>query len=224
MVRMFYILCISSLLAGCGVFGLCVRQWYRADARRETLLQTPGVVQRCAEKAGERAHEDVERVSPLVAQAEIFACCLNPPRLAEENVLETPPVIEGKREPPVSVPPVRPAAPSARFTLHATSFYPSQPGRSMALIAEVGSLEGNERWVKEGSQVGHFVIHEIRQGAVVYRDGDQLREMTVDVAAAPKSLVRDIRPGFRTASAAVEGAGVVAPTSAGPNIVTLIGN
>jgi hypothetical protein len=94
----------------------------------------------------------------------------------------------------------------------------------MALISEVGAAEDSERWVKEGSRVGHFIIHEIRQGAIIYRDGNQLREMTVDVAAAPRSLVRDIRPGSRTASAAVEGHGVVAPTSAGPNIVTLVGN
>jgi len=78
----------------------------------------------------------------------------------------------------------------------------------MALISEVGSLDGSERWVKEGSQVGHFVIHEIRQGAIVYRDGDQLREMVVDIAAGSRSLVRDIRPGSRTASAAVEGLGL----------------
>lgn len=224
MVRLFYIVGIASLLASCGVFGLCVRQWYRVDPQRETLLQAPGAVQRYAENAGKRALEGEERVSPLVAQAELFASYLNPPRLVDEKTQETPPVVEGKWEPPVSVPPVRPAAASAKFTLLATSFCPSQPGRSMALISEVGSLEGNERWVKEGAQVGHFVIHEIRRGAIVYREGDQLREMTVDVAAAPRSLVRDIRPGSRTASAAIEGLGVVAPTSAGPNIVTLIGN
>jgi hypothetical protein len=52
----------------------------------------------------------------------------------------------------------------------------------MALISEVGSLEGNGRWVKEGTQVGHFVIHEIRKGMIVYRDGEQLREMAVEHA------------------------------------------
>jgi len=224
MVRSFYIAGIVSLLATCGVFGLWARQRYLADPQRETLLQAPSAVQRNAEKVGERAHEDAEQVSPLVAQTDIFASYLNPARPGEERILETPPVVETKLEPPAPMPLVRPAAASAKFTLRATSFYSSQPGRSMALIAEVGSAEGSERWIKEGSQVGHFVIHEIRQGAIVYRDGDQLREMTVDVAAGPRSLVRDIRPGTRTASAAIEGPGVVVPTSAGPNIVPLIGN
>ena len=41
----------------------------------------------------------------------------------------------------------------------------------MALIAELGAADGSERWVKEGVRLGHFVIHEIRRGAIVYRDG-----------------------------------------------------
>jgi len=170
MVRLFYIVGISSLLASCGVFALCARQWYQADPQHETLLRAAGAVQRYAENVGERAQEDAEQVSPLVAQAEIFASCLNPPRPGEERILETPPVVETKWEPPVPMPPVRPTAPLAKFTLLATSFCPSQPGRSMALISEVGSLEGNERWVKEGAQVGHFVIHEEIMGTDTYFD------------------------------------------------------
>ncbi len=70
----------------------------------------------------------------------------------------------------------------------------------MALVAEVG---GSERWVKEGAQVGHFVIGEIRRGSISYRDGDQVRQMSVEPASSPPSLVRDIRPGVRQVSAAV---------------------
>ena len=149
------------------------------------------------------ANSCVQSTPPLIVQAEAFASHLRPPEAQEIPTSEAP---AARLNQPVPL--IRPAAASAKFTLRATSVYPSQPRRSMALISEVGSLEGNERWVKEGSHVGHFVIHEIRQGAVVYRDGDQLCEMTVDVAAAPRRLVRDIRPGSRTASAAVEGLGL----------------
>ncbi len=72
----------------------------------------------------------------------------------------------------------------------------------MALIAEAGSAEGSERWVKEGSQLGHFVIEEIRRGSIIYRDGDQVREMAVERGLSLPRLVRDIRPGTRQVSAA----------------------
>lgn len=87
----------------------------------------------------------------------------------------------------------------------------------MALISETGSAEGNERWVKEGTQLGHFVIQEIRRGAIVYRDGDNLREMAVEHSASPPGIVRDIRPGSRRVSAA----DTVIPISTGPNSIEI---
>lgn len=63
----------------------------------------------------------------------------------------------------------------------------------MALISEPGLGGGLERWVKEGDQVGHFVIHEIRRGVVVARSGDRLQEMTVEPVKAERGLVRGTR-------------------------------
>jgi hypothetical protein len=114
-------------------------------------------------------------------------------------------------------PAIRPAAPSAKFTLHGTSYYPNQPRRSMALICEAGSVEGSERWVKEGAQVGHFVIQEIRHNAIVCRDGEQLREIAVEQTGRLPGIVRDVRPGARQVGAAVAGVDAVRPTPAGPN-------
>jgi hypothetical protein len=93
----------------------------------------------------------------------------------------------------------------------------------MALISEIGSAEGEERWVKEGAQLGHFVIHEIRKGMIVYRDGEQLREMAVEHGASVPSIVRDARPGSRKVSTAVDDAGIVAPAPAGPNSIRITG-
>jgi hypothetical protein len=47
-----------------------------------------------------------------------------------------------------------------------------------------------------GSQVGHFVIHEIRHGAIVYRDGDNLQEMAIEpslVQAPAPAPARSVR-------------------------------
>jgi hypothetical protein len=115
------------------------------------------------------------------------------------------------------VPPIRLATPSAKFKLHGTSYYPNQPDRSMALIGEVGGAEGSERWVKEGAQLGHFVIHEIGRGAIVYRNGEDLREMAVERSASLPSLVRDLRPGSLKVSAAMDGGGPILSAPAGPN-------
>ncbi len=70
----------------------------------------------------------------------------------------------------------------------------------MALVVDVG---GSERWVKEGAQVGHFVIGAIRRGSISYRNGDQVRQMTVEPASSLPNIVRDTRPGVRQVSAAV---------------------
>ncbi len=72
----------------------------------------------------------------------------------------------------------------------------------MALIAEAGAAEGSERWVKEGSQLGHFVVQEIRRGSITYRDGNNVREMRVEPATSLPNLVRGVRPGARQVSAA----------------------
>jgi hypothetical protein len=110
-----------------------------------------------------------------------------------------------------------------KFRLCATSYYPNQPGRSMALIGELDAAEGNERWVKEGTQVGHFIIHEIRRGVIVYRDGDNLREMAVERRASLPSIVRDLRPGSVRVSAAIGITDNVTPVLAGPNAIEITG-
>lgn len=151
--------------------------------------------------------------SPLVAQAEIFSRLLNPSEVPESR----PPVPTEVPKFSLPSPPVRPSVASTNFRLCGTSCCPNQPGKSMALIAEVGAVEGGERWVKEGAEIGHFVIHEIRQDGIVYRDGGQLREMVVESIAAPTSIVQDVRRGSGRGVAAARDAAVPLPTPAEPN-------
>ena len=87
------------------------------------------------------------------------------------------------------------------FKVVATSFYAERPEKSMALIVDPGDPD-NGRWVKEGAQIGHFVVHEIRRGAVVLRDGERLEELVVERRPTKRSLVRDVRPA-REVSAAI---------------------
>ncbi len=222
MVRLLYIVGISSVLASCGVFGLCAWKRGQVDPRCEAFLRGPSAVQRFLESAGERVEEGEREVPPLVAQARLLEACLNPPKPVAEKVPEVVGA-EGKREVSEAAPAVRPVAPSVTFKLHGTSCYPNQPDRSMALISEAGYAQGEERWVKEGTQLGHFVIHEIRKGMIVYRDGDQLREMTVERGASVPSLVRDMRSGSRQISGDMGVPSMTAPVPAGPNSAEIAG-
>lgn len=89
----------------------------------------------------------------------------------------------------------------------------------MALISETGSEKDTGRWVKEGAQLGQFVIHEIRRGVVIYRDGDQLREMAVEHGMSVPGLVRDTRSGSRQVSNAADDLTSALSSPAGPNNV-----
>jgi len=213
MVRAFYILGICMLLTDGGVLALWLSGRGKVDREIAEFLNRPGAIQRFSARGGEpevRSAED----SPLVVQAKLLASILDPPKspgtptLAVSTVSSVPPA-----------PPVRPAAPSVRFRLCGTSYYPNEPKRSMALISEPGSPEGEERWVKEGTQLGHFVIHEIRRGMIVCRDGDQLREMAVEHGASVPRIVRDVRSGSRQVSSAADDTATTLSDSIGPNSV-----
>ena len=206
------------MLAAGGVLRLWWCERGRVDPEVAEFLNRPSAIQRFrAQGSGPRA-PSVED-SPLVAQAKALELYLDPPKRPEKPTLVVSMV---SFAPPA--PPVRPAAPSARFKLCATSYYPNEPGRSMALILESGSGEGTERWVKEGAQLGHFVIHEIRKGMIVYRDGDQLRDTAVEHEASVPGIVRDARPGSRQVSTAVgDAAAATLSARAGPNSMELSG-
>jgi len=79
---------------------------------------------------------------------------------------------------------MRPRESTAKFTLHATSYYATSPEESMALIDEPGK---GLHWVRQGTQVGYIVIHEIRTGMIILRNGKRIQEMRVEAVRTPGS-------------------------------------
>lgn len=218
MVKLLHMLSVLSFAAAGGVVTLCGNQWLSSvDDSRPSIPQDRRIygcpVANCPDVPQEQS------VSPLIAAAQEFASYLNPPKSDVKSLAGEPVAVPVQ---PVAT--VRPLVPAVRFRLYGTSCCPSQPGRSMALIGEAGASQGSERWVKEGSEVGHFIIHEIRQDGVVYRDGDQLREMAVETAGSSGSIVQDTRPGSRKIIAAVEDVSRTLPVPTGPNNVGISGN
>lgn len=136
--------------------------------------------------------------SPLLKQATAFASYLNPP---------TPPVPQELPPPRSGMQPApRPPAVTPKFVLLSTSCYRFSPERSLALIAEPGK---GGCWVKKGERVGYLIVEDIKDGAIVCRDGNQLREIAVTMKetpalARPKSntsvAMQSIRPDIRSMS------------------------
>jgi hypothetical protein len=184
-----------ALLAICGAICLFVHTlngWSRPEPKADAVLAIPGAVERFARRQENSPAGPVGAV-PLVVQAQALASYLAP--AAPEPI---------RAERPASRPPVPPRPVTARtqFRLCATSYYPSQADRSMALIRESQGRPGPARWVREGSQFGHFVVHEIRQGSIVCRHGDQLVEMSVESRSGATRFVRGHIPGRLQADSA----------------------
>lgn len=173
----------------------------RSDPAVEELLKGPDAIEKFKETKGQVQSNNEGQTSPLVKQASEFALYLNPP------------------PPPAPVPPPSPtdiqeAAPmttvTAKFDLRGTSYYAEHPELSLALIDEPGK---GLNWVRQGSTVGHLVIEEVKDGAIIVRDGQKKSEMKVDIKELWRELLKNPAGGSKPGPAA---AGVAQPAKPGP--------
>jgi hypothetical protein len=203
-----------TLALGCFLLAVAAVRWWDDRPGAAWSRDIPAIVDRLAELA-DRSTGSSSALSPLVAQAQAFADHLNPPGSSESS--------PGLQDPPANEVPQAAVAPATTLTLHATSCYPEQPSRSMALVSTAGQTR-EQRWVKEGSQFGSFHIHEIRRGGILYREGDLLHEVAIEARIERPSLVRDTRIGSRQVSAAIDDLIRSRPGVAGPNDIETTGN
>ena len=186
-VRIVQIFCVFICLSAGVVLALCVHDLGHQDTKVQRICEQPSALQRFEELHNKRdALTDKE--SPLVVQAQVFAAYLNGPVVQDNKEV----IVTGQTSPRnIAKTPKTRIAPTAKFKLEGTSYYPQQPERSIALIWTPGSNEENPRWVKEGERLGHFVIHKIKRGVVIYQDeNEQLHEMPIERQTATRSLVR----------------------------------
>jgi len=164
-------ICSALVVISVGVVVLfcAVQEVSRFDPEEETLLRSPSIVETFRRASVNSSNDHQEIVSPLVSQARAFALYLNPPRTRQEAAASIPAA-------PIQT--VGSAAHSPKFRLVATSYHRSRPKESMALVSEPGS---GSRWVKQGVYLGHFVVEKVKRGMMIYRDGDRLREMVLDM-------------------------------------------
>jgi hypothetical protein len=170
------ILGVAALLGAGVVLGLSLAG--ACDEEKQVQdVWGPSAIERFQQAA--ETLEPVKEKSPLLVQAEILAAYLKP----QAPILTASPNPKPTRQADVRLSPaVSPPAPSPRFILYATSYYPQRPERSMALISEASGADGHRRWVREGDQIGHFVVQEIRRGSILCRtSGDeQVHEVAME--------------------------------------------
>jgi hypothetical protein len=190
MVRLLYILSLCAILGACSVLGFCIWQWCEPEPQYGGQWRPSSVIEAHTASRVGREPNAVDNTPPLVAAAQALASTLTPAPAVEETEVPAAKIVGQKPTGPA--PPIRPADASVKFRLHGTSYYPKEPERSMALIWEPGGAEGTHRWVKEGSEIGHFVVNEIRHSLVVLRDGEQLRELAVERRPMLRRLARGV--------------------------------
>ena len=149
------------------------------DPEVQRLIGSPPAVEAFTRDRATSTRPAGPQESPLVACAEAFALCLNPPKPVERSDSQTVKRSNG--------PPAQPAVVSPKFKLHGTSYYPSRPAESLALVWEPGS---GLRWVRQGADLGHVTIKQVKGGAIVYYDGQQTHEMAVETVDASMSLAQ----------------------------------
>jgi len=166
---------IAFFMVGAVVFGL------RPDAAMAEFIAAPGAVERFKASAS-LDNKGQNKTSPLVRQARAFAGVLNPAK----PVLEIP---EAPSEEPDVPRPV--VAVAARFDLIGTCVYTSDPSRSLALVREPGK---GEHWVRQSAKIEHLVIEQIKDGSVIYKDGEKSQELFCPKKKGSSTAGADISP------------------------------
>ena len=157
------VICAVALVALVVVLGI------RGDQQIAEFLDAPGVIEKFR-KLAKTVDEDVDQVSPLIEQAKAFALRINPPPPPKpKRSKATPQQRAAKKRAPASP---RPKAPvTARFKLVATCRYKLQPERSLALVDRPPQ---GLKWFRQGDNVGHLTIQQVKDGSIVCSDGQEL--------------------------------------------------
>ncbi|HOQ05206.1 MAG TPA: hypothetical protein PKY88_08345 [Anaerohalosphaeraceae bacterium] len=217
------VICAVLVLAAVAILG------FRGDPDIEAFLAKEGVVEQFRKKSQTAPAAKSDAVSPLEQAAKAFAVRIDPPPPPPPPKPIEPP------KPPEVKPPQLPKPPehkqptlSAKFTLIATARYPDHPEKSMALLQNV---QNEYKWYRQGEQVGHLVIQEIKDGSIVlYQGGKFNSELFMPAAPPTKSLLKSdeqIASSAPTRPTSVGSSGVSEEsgegTEAGPSAVSAEG-
>ena len=171
---------ITSVIAAILAFfcvGLSVAFGLRANEARQGFIDSPGAVELFKAGSEKSPSEDNQQVLPLVKQAKLFALRINPPAPKKPTAQQA----------SASTPKPRPPKVEAKFPLIGTCFYSTRPNQSLALIDLPAK---GLRWIRQGDEVGHLIIEEIKDGLIVIRDGERTYELLAEERGQRTNLIR----------------------------------
>ena len=186
MVRLLQIAGVGALLVA-GVVLASLNPWrpvgllhlgISSDPDATRFLNAEGAVARFNARKDSQVSDDQDKTPPLVKQAQTLESILNPrvPPPAAAAAAST-------RAPSTAV--LRPPS-SAKFELIGISYLPPDPENSFAYI----HLPDNTfQWVRQGSEVGHLTIKQVKQDSIICSDGQRLSEMKVGPVVDTASLL-----------------------------------
>lgn len=119
-----------------------------------------------------------DKTPPLVKQAQILEEILNP-RVAQAAPVSAP----NARGPTL---PVQPPKSTAKFDLVGISYSVSDPGNSFAYIR---LPDNTYQWIRQGSEVGHLTVKQVKSNAIVCFDGQRMNEMVVEPTIDTASIL-----------------------------------
>lgn len=148
------------------------------DPEMERILSEPSVVEEyVGTHGGSRSAQDT--TSALVREAEAF-----------KNILDPPPPPAGSRTAakrplgrPDTRPVVKPISSTAQFALVGTTVSTDNS------FAYIRLQDKTYRWVRQGDEIGHLTIREIRKGSIVCWNGQAEVEMATESVPQTASLL-----------------------------------
>jgi hypothetical protein len=165
---------ITSVVAGLLAVGLLAFfsvSRVKGDPEVERLLQSPTVIEVAAKDKGKPGPTGTDF---LVKYAADFATQINPP---------PPPPSPGSSGGLNDNGPITPTLPkvSGKFRLLATSFNVVDPNLSLAFV-EMPTVDRKQSWVRIGQYLERpeWTVQAIKDGAILYGDGQQNQEITVE--------------------------------------------
>lgn len=175
---------VAILVAGCVLFLLLFG--LRDNPQIEQFLNSPSAIEKFKDKASETTKTQ-DTIPPLVKQARAFALRIDPPPPPKPPEPPKPKIVAKQPTAPKRPVPTPKTTVSAKFSLLGTCRYENAPKKSLAMLKTVA--EGN-KWLRQGEQIGHLTIHEIKDGSIVlYKDGKKNSEIFVPVQET-KSLLK----------------------------------
>lgn len=181
MIKLLYFISLLMLVGAGFVLVSCGALWSQDMTVGRTVGET-SIVERFQTLGSHSNKSGGDMVPPLVRQATAYALYLTPPAPKARTAVAASHSTRAVA-PAVTVEP--------KFRLLLTTYYRSDPDRSLALVSEPGR---GDHWVKKDERLGRFIVVRVQPDSMVYRDGSRLEEMKVPVRETVQ-LVKTVHAG-----------------------------